>query len=109
MDYQKYYEAREIVKEILEKDLLGPLTTNETINDYPIMYYISGKLYPQNCQYVIDHSEPENIGDIEEEQNIALDNGRVPASMGLSFALSKSAKEIYISARAALYNPKEYV
>lgn len=109
MDYQKYYEAREVVKEILEKDLLGPLTVNEVIRDYPIVYYIVGKLYPQNCQCIVERSNSEDIGDINEGPNIALDNGRVPASMGLSFALSKSAKEIIISARAALYNPKEEI
>ena len=107
MNYQKYYEAREVVKEILEKDLLGPLTTNEVIKDYPIVYYIAGKLYPQNCQYTVERSNSEDVGDINEEPNIALDNGRVPASMGLSFALSNSAKELFISARAALYKPKE--
>lgn len=107
MDYQKYYEAREIIKEILEKDLLGPLIVDEVIKDYPVVYYIAGKLYPQNCPNIVERSSSEDIGDLDEENNITLDNSWGPASMGLSFSLSKSAKEIIISARAALYTPKE--
>ena len=103
MDYNNYYKAREIVKEILEKDLLGPLTEYEEINDYPIMYYVVGKLYPQDCRFVIEQSNSEDLGSTEEEQNIAMDDGKVPASMGISFALTKSAHEFSISAQSALY------
>lgn len=79
MDYQKYYEAREIIKEILEKDLLGPLTVDEVIKDYPIVYYIVGKLYPQNCPNIVERSSSEDIGDLDEENNITLDNSWGPA------------------------------
>lgn len=103
MDFNKYYEARNIVKEILIKDLLGPLTEDEIINDYPVSYYMVGKLYPQDCRFAMEHISSEDIGETEEEQNISLDEGKVPASMGVSFALKKSAKEFVISAKAALY------
>lgn len=103
MDYRKYYEAREIVSEILSKDLLGPLYEDEQIDDYPITYYMVGKLYPQQCRISIEHTSAEDVGDTEEEQNIALDNGKVPASMGISFAIAKKTKVFFVSARAASY------
>ena len=49
MDYRDYYEARDIVTEILKKDFLGPLSDDEIICDErPLDYYIVGKLYPQS-------------------------------------------------------------
>ena len=107
MDYKKYYEARNIVKEILEKDLLGPLTTNEVISDYPIVYYVTGKLYPQKCKLEQEHISAEDAGDTDEEQGISLDNGMVPSSMGLSFSISADVSYINVSAKAALYLPIE--
>ncbi|WP_051204812.1 helicase-related protein [Butyrivibrio sp. VCD2006] len=106
MDFTKYYKARDVVKEILEKDLLGPLTEDEVINDYPIMYYIVGKLYPQQCRYTIDRASAEDVGNTEDEQNLSLDDGRVPSSMGISFSLSKNASKLWISVSAASYMPK---
>ena len=107
MDYSKYYEARDIVKTIISKDLLGPLSEDEIINDYPVSYYVVGKLYPQNCGITVDRSSSEDIGNTEEEQTVALDEGRVPASMGISFALRKGSTEFSISAKAVLYKNME--
>ena len=107
MDYQKYYEAREIVREILEKDFLGPLAADEVIKEYPVTYYIVGKLYPQKCRFAAEWSGSEDMEDLEDEPGIALDNGSAPSSMGFSFSLAKQAKEIRVSAKAALYRPQE--
>lgn len=107
MDFNKYYEARNIVGEILGKDLLGPLSENEVITDYPIVYYVTGKLYPQDCRFELEHANSEDAGDIDDEQCVSLDNGLVPSSMGMSFSLSANASAINVSAKAALYVPKE--
>lgn len=107
MDYTKYYEARGYLKEILEKDLLGPLSEDEIINDYPISYYVVGKLYPQECRYSLERSSAEDIGDAEDEQVIGLDDGRVPSSMGISFALNHDANEFMFSVTAATYIAEE--
>ena len=109
MDFKKYYDARNIVREILEKDLLGPLSANEVISDYPIVYYVTGKLYPQKCKVEQEHDSSEDAGDTDDEQNIPLDNGMVPSSMGISFSVSSDAPSINISAKAALYIPKEII
>ena len=109
MGYDSYYEARNIVKEILSKDLLGPLSENEVIADYPVVYYVTGKLYPQNCQYETERTSSEDAGDTDDEQGITVDNGVVPSSMGMSFSVSKSAKTITVSAKAAIYVPQEMI
>ena len=103
MDFGKYYEARNIVKEILKKDLLGPLAEDETIADYPVVYYVTGKLYPQDCRYETARTSADDIGEIEEEQNTSADNGRAPSSMGISFSVTAQAASVMISAEAALY------
>lgn len=107
MNYSKYYEARDILQEILQKDLFGPLSENEVINEYPITYYVAGKLYPQDCNYAMDRSGAEDIGDIEEEQSISLDDGRMPSSMGISFALTDSATTLEVTVSAAQYVAEE--
>ena len=104
MDYSKYYEARKIIKEILNKDLLGPLSSDEILDDYPIVYYVAGKLYPQDCRFAIERTNAEDIGSIEEAE-IPADEGFVPSSMGLSFAVSQKAKTIELNATAAKYIP----
>ena len=107
MNFKRYYEARRIVRDILEKDLLGPLTDDEIISEYPIVYYVTGKLYPQDCRFETAHTSAEDIGDTDDEQNVSMDDGRMPSSAGISFSVSANASSIGISAKAALYIPQE--
>ena len=45
MGFTEYYDARNIITEIISKDLLGPVEENEVIcGDRPLDYYILGKL-----------------------------------------------------------------
>lgn len=46
-DYLEFYEAREIISGILEKDFVGPVTKDECLTEIPVQYYIMGKLYPR--------------------------------------------------------------
>lgn len=110
MGYQKYYEARDIVTEILRKDLLGPVEENEIIcRDRPLEYYITGKLYPQDSDADVVGAVPsEDLGDIEDEAGISLANGRNPSSCGITFQLGKSVSAIHVSARAFRYELIDY-
>lgn len=109
MDYNEYYEARNVVKEILEKDLLGPTSENEIISDFPVVYYVTGKLYPQGCRFEKEHSTAEDAGKTKEEDDISFDDGLVPSSMGISFALSGKATDFIVLVKAGLYVPKEEI
>lgn len=91
--YNKFYEARGLVTQILEQDLVGPVDDDESIHDLPTTYYIAGKLYPQRT--VIDASEVDVESPIESvtdtyDSSISLSNQREPSSMGLTFAVSGS-------------------
>ena len=45
--YEKFYNARENIVDILRKDLIGPISADEVLHENPERYYIMGKLYPQ--------------------------------------------------------------
>ena len=45
--YEKFYNARENIVDILRKDLIGPISPDEVLHENPERYYIMGKLYPQ--------------------------------------------------------------
>ncbi|NMA06975.1 MAG: hypothetical protein GX928_04610 [Ruminococcaceae bacterium] len=105
MDYRDYYEARDIVTEILKKDFLGPLSDDEIICDErPLDYYIVGKLYPQSSGADIALQSPtEDIGELDNEDCISLCNGRNPSSCGISFSLLPNISRIRVTVRAARY------
>ena len=110
MGYPKYYEARDIVTNIIREDLFGPVEEDEIIcKDRPLEYYIIGKLYPQDSDAtVVGAVSSEDIGEIEDEAGISLANGRNPSSCGITFQLSKDVSEIHINARAFRYKLMDY-
>jgi hypothetical protein len=105
MNYSKYYEARDMITEILKKDFLGPLEEDEVICDErPLDYYIIGKLYPQkNDADNTTQSSADDCGTLDEEDCISLCNGRNPSSFGISFSLNKEGNSFNIDASAAKY------
>lgn len=122
MDYKSYYAAREVLRDILEKDFLGPVAADEIICDErPLDYYILGKLYPQkeaalgNGDIKTDEEElrapSEDVVqiDYEAQDSISLCNGKNPSSCGLSFCLIGGVKSFSINVKAAGYRliPRE--
>ena len=105
MDYTKYYKAREEILEIMSIDLLGPLSKDEIICDeWPLDYYIVGKLYPrQNDADDVIQSPADDCGELDEEDNISLSNSRNPSSFGLSISLNENATYFEVHAKAAKY------
>ena len=105
MDYTKYYEARDIMGEIITKDLLGPVAEDEIICDErPLDYYILGKLYPQGSGYNDQvRSSSEDCGEIDDEIGVSLSNSGNPSSFGLSFAINANVNSFTISSQAAQY------
>lgn len=105
MDFQKYYEARNIITEIMKKDLMGPVDENEIICDErPLDYYIVGKIYPRDMHMQEQIQSPsEDCGGLDDEEGISLNNGKYPSSFGLSFSLCKTATEFTVIPNAAKY------
>lgn len=107
MKYDKYYEARNLIEDFLEKDLLGPVEENEVIEEEPLNYYTVGILYPQ--QTIIEQKETINdeFEDIQEayDGNIALSNSFSPSSMAITTTLKADVNTIIININAAQYEP----
>lgn len=107
-DYTEFYKARKIITDILEKDLVGPVTQDECLSENPAQYYIMGKLYPQSDQgEVLDLARnPLLENEIESyDASVSLSNEKNPSSMGVTFTLSKNVKQIKITGSYAFYLP----
>lgn len=108
MGFDKYYEARQIIEDIIKDDLLGPVEPDEVIcGDRPADYYILGKLYPQNSSAEAESrgSSTEDCGEIDSEDSISLCNNKKPSSFGISISLKPDTKEFTIVTEATKYIP----
>jgi uncharacterized protein YktA (UPF0223 family) len=94
-----------MITEIMEKDLLGPLTEDEIICDErPLDYYIVGKLYPrQSDADSLSQSSADDCGALDEEDNISLCNGYNPSSFSVSVSLNPKIESFTVKTKAACY------
>ncbi len=113
--FTDYYQARDIIDEILLKDLVGPVDRDEVVAELPLNYYIMGKLYPQTDDiYAITDQKP---GDCEKselvldseineyDESISLSNVRNPSAMGITCAVKNGIDKINILVSYAFYLP----
>lgn len=104
MNRNDYYSARDHVVEILRKDFLGPVTEDEILTEFPLDYYILGKLYPQESDStIIGGFSSEDCGDLEDEDVISLCNGSNPSSCGITFLINPSVDGFDVTVKAAHY------
>ncbi len=110
MDYQKYYEARDILEDFFRKDLLGPVKDDEIIKDtWPTDYYIAGRLYPRDIE-LNQEEVGENSRDDEQEGNeqpINMCYSAYPSSMAVSFTVKPGVEKLKAKASFAWYVPVE--
>jgi hypothetical protein len=107
------YAFREEVVEALERDVLGPSTLDEVLEEGPLDRYITGVLYPagivQDSEEEPDDPEAAETGgrpDAGYDPGVALARMKHPSSMGLSFAVALSvAEEITVRITAGRYVP----
>ena len=45
-DFNEYYEARSLITDVLERDLVGPVADDEILAESPLSYYITNR-YPK--------------------------------------------------------------
>ena len=106
-DRFKFAEVRQEVIEMLKKDLLGPSSENEILNQNPRFEYIVGMLAPQTSEN--DSNEQEVDGDASfEGMQIILraktmimsrslqTDLKTPSSIGISFYLESSTKSFNV-------------
>lgn len=107
-DFSEYYEARQIVAEILRKDLVGPVKNDEILSESPLSYYLCGKLYPQGMD---DDSElTEQGSEAEDLENsydspLVLSSQRRQSSMGITFLLNGESPSCEMTVEYATYLP----
>lgn len=106
-DRFKFAEVRQEVIEMLKKDLLGPSSENEILNQNPRFEYTVGMLAPQTSEN--DTNEQEVDGDVsfegdadytagEDDDNepVFTNRFKTPSSIGISFYLESSTKSFNV-------------
>lgn len=102
------YLFRNDLVDALLKDLIGPKSEDETIEDAPLTHYVAGILYPPRSGTVdpaqdIDRNEDDDESGVPDPP-VALANVRYPSSMGITFAVdSHATKAIKVTIDAARY------
>lgn len=113
-NYSQYYKARDIIEELMVKDLIGPVAEDEVLDESPLNYYLMGKLYPQAD--IESDAITKEEGDINRnaileneldgyDTSISLSNVRNPSSMGITCAINSEVREITIYGSYAFYVP----
>lgn len=102
-------ELREQLLDALRRDLIGPDTETEYLNDPPTVAYLTGILYPANTD--IDAEEDEKLDQIDREgleeddenDGVLLSKTINPASLGLSFAVEDEVNSLQVEVSYGLY------
>ena len=107
-NYAEFYEARSIVTQILETDLIGPVEECEILSELPTQYYVMGKLYPQN-NFFDETDEAQNpileCANDDYDASISLSNQFNPSSMAITLILKAGVESILLSGSYAFYKP----
>lgn len=107
--YEKNYEAREEIYQILKKELVGPVEDDEVLVDYmPIKSYSLGILYPQGSanQYVGEEQElleEKDDDEAEEEESVKVENITRQSSFGISCNIKNGIEKIKVKVEYAKY------
>jgi len=108
--YDDFYKARDKITEIMAKDFIGPVSSEEVLAEEPSQYYIMGKIYPQGT----NEEDLDLTGDLYLENalenydsSVSLSNQSNPSSVGITCTLKKGVKNLKILVQFAMYMPKE--
>lgn len=90
-DLHAFYAARDLVREALERDLLGT-AEDERLTEAPLDRFIVGILHPASSELIEDAGAVPDVetgaqGDAEYDPGVNLSRMRYPSSMGMTFAV----------------------
>jgi len=103
-----WYEARALMRQALEDDLMGSGKDSE-IDEAPLDRFIVGVLHPQNAgDLSAEEDKPESAGSVAVDAvfdpAVALSRVQYPSSLGLTFAVVPSETSvIHVSIEASRY------
>lgn len=109
--FEEYYRARKIIKDLVNKDLFGPVLDDEVIIELPAQYYAMGKLYPKEQeQDILDMARSTGVdsGLDSYDASLASTNIRNPSSMGVTCTLKKDVSMINVSINFGMYEPMNF-
>lgn len=107
-----HQDFRQEMIEFLERDIVGPTTEIEVIEEVPTVRYSSGILFPQLVEDAEDvTSRSENLDtrsrDEEEVGTIEHSTSFFPSAMGISFSINDDVKDLVVEIDTAKYSPLE--
>lgn len=112
MAYEAYYQARDAILDFIRRDAIGPVRSDEILDEPPLEMYVCGVLWPKRVQ--ISQSAGDESNDTDglaidldpEEENaevIRETNRYRPSVMAISFVLPKNQTTVDIQFDAASY------
>lgn len=104
--FADFYEARDIIVDIIEKELMGPVRRDEVIHESPDRYYIVGKLYPREDIFEDEDSDEADVFDDPLDSydiSVSLSNQYNPSAMGMTFALKPGVFKVKVEGSFAMY------
>ncbi len=105
--YKDFYSAREKIFEIVKSDLIGPVETDEVLNEAPTSYYIMGKLYPMTSteSTADDNTTSADLESVELDNSLATTNLKEPGAMGITFTVTSDIERVKVKLSYAFYKP----
>lgn len=108
MKRNQYQDFRQDMIAFLERDIVGPSTELEVIEESPTVRYSSGILFPQLVETTGDGTarteeldsrsrDDEEVGTIEQATSF------FPSAMGISFSIADDVKSLVVDVEAAKY------
>lgn len=103
-NFSEYYDARQVIHNILKDDLVGPVFEDEVLNELPTQYYVMGKLYPRQDESIIESNTQSDYALYDETNSLlSMSSERQPSAMGITFILKKNIQKFNIHVDFARY------
>lgn len=108
MQRNRYQDFRQELIDFIQKDVVGPFSEDEIVDDAPATKYSAGILFPQSVEAgekEVERDENLDLRTRDEEDVIAVEQSTsfYPSAMGISFSVGEDIKELEIALSAARY------
>ena len=104
---KKYAEARDLILDYIRKDLIGPLSEDELLDESPRYSYITGMLAPAFSQTEYDPASEQEVsmdaandgndyslGYDETDDDLQASRFKLPSSIGISFYVKPETSDV---------------
>jgi len=105
--------ARDSIKELFEKLLIGPSEETETLNSKPSDMYLTGILWPRDASYGLEEDDDELERPSEDRDDVSVDRGAPvyhvfkPSSIGITCFIEGTSTPFNVQVQGARYHGKK--